>query len=154
MTRVDRSDYLKYHFENYFFRLPKFKDQVLQLLNVIFRLGYSQGNGLEKKIRSSQILQEKKLLYFIDYFNNAFSDIKPIRDTIAHRGDLYDRDFAMLTSYSLLKDNDKIYDSLLKSQIAYTFIFKKNQGILKQAVITLLLLVHEDFCNALEILEI
>lgn len=153
MARVDRADYIKYHFENYFFRLPKFKDQVLQLLNVIFRLGYNQGNGLEKKIRSTQILQEKKLLYFIDYFNNVFSDIKPIRDIIAHRGDLYNHDFAMLTSYSLLKDNDKIYDSLLKGQIAYTFVFKKNQGILKQAVITLLLLVYEDFCTTLEIME-
>lgn len=73
MTRVDRGEYLKYHFENYFFRLPKLKDQVLNLLNVVFQLDYAQSNGLERKICNNPILQEKKLLIFIDYFNDAFS---------------------------------------------------------------------------------
>ncbi|MES2419544.1 MAG: Cthe_2314 family HEPN domain-containing protein [Bacteroidota bacterium] len=153
MTRVDRGDYLKYHFENYFFRLPKLKDQVLNLLNVIFQLGYSQSNGLEKKIRNTIVLQEKKMLYFLDYFNDTFSKIKPLRDTIAHRGDLSDQNFAMLTSYSILKYDEDIYNSLLKSQISYTYIFQKNQGILKQAVITLLLVLYDDYLENLKTID-
>lgn len=154
MTRVERGDYLKYHFENYFFRLPKLKDQVLNLLNVLFQLGYNQSNGLEKKIRNNETLQQKKLLYFVDYFNDAFSKIKPIRDTIAHRGDLADRNFAMLTSYSMVKYNENVYNLLLKNQIAYTYIFEKNQGILKQAIITLLLLLYEDYNENLKLIDI
>lgn len=154
MTRVDRGDYLKYHFENYFFRLPKLKDQVLNLLNVLFQLGYNQSNGLEKKIRNNETLQQKKLLYFIDYFNDAFSKIKPIRDTIAHRGDLADQNLTMLTSYSMVRYNENIYHLLLKNQIAYTYIFEKNQGILKQTVITLLLVLYDDYNENLKIINI
>ena len=154
MTRVDRGDYLKYHFENYFFLLPKLKDQVLNLLNVLFQLGYNQSNGLEKKIRNNETLQQKKLLYFIDYFNDAFSKIKPIRDTIAHRGDLADQNLTMLTSYSMVRYNENIYHLLLKNQIAYTYIFEKNQGILKQTVITLLLVLYDDYNENLKIINI
>ena len=154
MTRVDRGDYLKYHFENYFFRLPKLKDQVLNLLNVLFQLGYNQSNGLEKKIRNNETLQQKKLLYFIDYFNDAFSKIKPIRDTIAHRGDLADQNLTMLTSYSMVRYNENIYHLLLKNQIPYTYIFEKNQGILKQTVITLLLVLYDDYNENLKIINI
>ncbi|MBX3253501.1 MAG: hypothetical protein KF862_05115 [Chitinophagaceae bacterium] len=110
MTRVDRGEYLKYHFENYIFRLPKLKDQVLNLLNIVFQLGYSQSNGLEKKIKNTAILQEKKLLVFLNYFNDAFCQIKPLRDTIAHRGDLADSNLAMLTTYLLVKYDPELYD--------------------------------------------
>jgi hypothetical protein len=150
MARVDRSEYLKYHFENYFFRMPKLKDQVLNLLNVVFELNYNQSNSLEKKIYNTTILQEKKLLYFVDYFNEVFSKIKPLRDIIAHRGNLADQNLAMLMSYSLLKNNEVEYNSLLKFQIAYTHIFQKNQVILKEAIITLLLVIHEAYLENLK----
>ena len=113
MTRVDRGEYLKYHFENYFFRLPKLKDQILNLINVIFQLGYSQSNGLERRIRNTKVIQERKILYFVDYFSDVFTNIKPIRDTIAHRGDLDDQNFAMLSSYSILKYDENHYKSLI-----------------------------------------
>ena len=154
MTRVDIGDYLIFNFENYFFRLLKLKDQVLNLLNVLFQLGYNQSNGLEKKIRNNETLQQKKLLYFVDYFNDAFSKIKPIRDTIAHRGDLADQNLTMLTSYSMVRYNENIYHLLLKNQIAYTYIFEKNQGILKQTVITLLLVLYDDYNENLKIINI
>lgn len=150
MTRVDKGEYIKYHFENYLFRLPKLKDQVLNLLNIIFQLNYSQSNGLEKKIRNNIILQEKKLLYFIDYFNEIFSKIKPLRDIIAHRSDFSDSNLAMITSYSFLKYEEKEYDVRVKSMIEYTFIFQKNQGILKQAIIALLLVLFEDYTHNLK----
>ncbi|QCO45929.1 MULTISPECIES: Cthe_2314 family HEPN domain-containing protein [Elizabethkingia] len=152
MTRVDRGEYLKYHFENYFFRLPKLKDQVLNLLNVVFQLDYAQSNGLERKICSNPILQKKKLLIFIDYFNDAFSKIKPLRDIIAHRGDFSDFNLTMLTIYPSLKYDVKEYDSRLKGQIAYTYIFEENQGILKNAVIALLLLLHNELMEQLKII--
>ncbi len=149
MTRVDRGEYLKYHFENYFFRLPKLKDQVLNLLNVVYQLGYHQSNSLEKKIRKTKRIEEKKLLLFLDYFDNAFSKIKPLRDTIAHRGDLTDKNIAMLTSYSLVAYNNEVYNSIVNGQIAYTYVFRKNQGILKQAVIMLLLVLNDEFIETL-----
>lgn len=150
MTRVDRGEYLKYHFENYFFRLPKLKDQVLNLLNVLFQLGHSQSNGLERRVRNNETLQQKKLIYFIDYLDDAFSKIKPIRDTIAHRGDLADQNFAMLTSYPMVKYDEKVYNLLLKNQISYTYIFEKNQTILKQTAITLLLVLFDDYNASLK----
>lgn len=42
MTKVERGEYLQYHFENYYFRLPKLKDQALQLINMVYRLGLPQ----------------------------------------------------------------------------------------------------------------
>lgn len=153
MTRVDRGEYLKYHFENYFFRLPKLKDQVLNLLNVLYQLGYNQSNSLEKKIRKYKKIEEKKLFLFLDYFDDFFAKIKPLRDTIAHRGDLVDKNIAMLISYSLVKYDTELYHSLIKGQISYTYIIRKNQGILKQAIIILLIALNDEFVEILNTLK-
>jgi|GEM_PF-5900095 len=153
MTRIDRGEYLKYHFENYFFRLPKLKDQMLNLLNVVYQLGYHQSNSLEKKIRKTKRIEEKNLLLFLDYFDNAFSKIKPVRDKIAHRGDLEDQNIAMLTSYTLIEYDKEVYNNLIKGQIAYTYIFRKNQSVLKQAVIMLLLVLNDEFIERLKSLK-
>ncbi|WDF79049.1 Cthe_2314 family HEPN domain-containing protein [Mucilaginibacter sp. KACC 22773] len=145
MTKADRGDYIKYHFENYFFRLPKLKDQVLQLLNKVFRMGLSQSQGLEKKVRAHPVVQNKKLYLFLDYFEEAFARIKPLRDTIAHRGDLADSDMTMLTSYQLAPYDNDVYEMRLRIMISKAEVFEKNQGILKQAVIILLLALEEEF---------
>lgn len=153
MTRVDKGEYLKYHFENYLFRLPKFKDQVLHLLNLIYQLNYHQSNALEKKIRKTKMLQEKNLLLFLDYFDEVFSKIKPIRDIIAHRGELVDGNIAMLTSYSLMEYDKELYNSLLKGQIAYVHLFQYNKGVIKKAIIILLLTLNDDFTAILNSLN-
>ncbi len=145
MTKVDRGDYIKYHFENYFFRLPKLKDQVLQLLNIVFRMKLSQSKGLEKKVIAHQCVQDKKLDIFLNYFEEAFSKIRPLRDTIAHRSDLTDANMSMLTSYQLVPYNREQYELRLCMMISYTYIFEKNQCLFKQAVIILLLALEEDF---------
>lgn len=145
ITKVDRGEYIKYHFENYFFRLPKLKDQLLQLLNLIYQMGLSQSKGLEKKVRAHQLIQHKKLYIFLDYFEEAFSKIRPLRDIIAHRSDLADSDITMLTSYQLVAYDKETYEARLRIMIGNTRIFKKNQCILKQAVIILLVALEEDF---------
>jgi hypothetical protein len=153
MTRVDRGEYLKYHFENYFFRLPKLKDQVLNLLNVVYKLDYLQSNSLERKIRGTKKLEQKNLLSFVDFFDKVFVEIKPLRDTIAHRGDVTDKNIALITAYEIIEEeHDKThYTSLLNGQIVlHTFVFKKNQGILKQAIIALLLVLYDDFSEILK----
>lgn len=43
------------------------------------------------------MLQTQNLLVFIDYFNDTFSKIKPLRDVIAHRGDFSDFNLTVLT---------------------------------------------------------
>lgn len=58
----------------------------------------------------------------------------------------------MLTIYSTLEYDKKEYDARLKGQIAYTYIFQKNQGILKNAVIMLLLLLHDELLEQLKII--
>ncbi|EHQ29684.1 Cthe_2314 family HEPN domain-containing protein [Mucilaginibacter paludis] len=145
MTRVDRGDYLKYMLENYFFRLPKLKDITLQLLNVVYRMGHSQSPGLEKKVRKHPAVQTNKLFYYLDYFDESFEKIRPLRDRIAHRGDLEDSTLAMISSYQLYPYNDEVYHDQLEDMIAYNYVFEKNQGILKQAVLILLMHIKDDF---------
>jgi hypothetical protein len=145
MTRVDRGDYLKFMWENYFFRLPKLKDITLNLLNVVYRMGHTQSPGLEKRVRKHADVQAQKLYLYLDYFDDAFSKIKPIRDSIAHRRDLQDSTFAMLSTYQLKPYDQEMYETLLKGTISYNYIFEKNQGILKQAVLILLMYLKDDF---------
>jgi hypothetical protein len=145
MTRVDRGDYIKYHMENYFFRLPKLKDLVLQLLNVIYNMGLTQSKGLEKKVRAHQKVQDNKLYIYLDYFEEALAKIRPLRDTIAHRGDLEDANLAVLSTYQLSPFDRREYESRVRMAMSYTYIFEKNQGILKQAVIVILLALEADF---------
>ena len=145
MTRVDRGDYLKYIFENYFFRLPKLKDQVLQLLNVVYEMGHGQSPGLEKKVRKHPRIQGQHVETYLNYLDEALEKIKPLRDLIAHRGDLPGADFAMLTSYQLSPYDREVYEEQLKAMNSYTYILEKNQGALKQMVIILLMHLKDDF---------
>ena len=147
MTKVDRGDYLKYHFENYYFRLPKLKDQALQLLNVLYRMGLGQSQDQERKVRKHEKVEHKKLFYFIDYLNEAFSDIKPIRNIIAHRGDLSDSNLTLLTTHQIFPIAKEQYERMVRMQINYAYVFENNQGALKQSIIYLLLALEEDFNN-------
>lgn len=145
MTRVDRGDYIKYHYENYFFRLPKIKDQVLQLLNVVYRMGLSQSKGLEKRVRNHPKVIYNNQFYYLDYLEEAFSSVKPYRDIIAHRADLSTSDFAMLTSYQFIEHDKEEYDLRVRLKIGLTYIITKNLGTLKQAIISLILSLEDEF---------
>lgn len=145
MTRVDRGDYLKYNLENYFFRVPKIKDQILNLLNVVFEMGLHPSNGLEKKVRANPQIVDGNFHYYLDYFDAALVNIKPLRDTIAHRSDLADSDLAMLTSYQLLNYDGKVYEELLKQMISNVIPLRRSHDHFKHAVITLLLTLEEPF---------
>lgn len=152
MTRVDRGNYLKYHYENYIFRLPKIKDQVLQLLNVAYQMGHTQSPGLEKKVRKHPKVHENKSIY-LDYLDHAFSTIKPYRDIIAHRADLVTSDFAMLTSFQLVEYDKNVYEDLLKMKVSMTYVMTKNLGAIKQAIIILLMSLGDEFNSILESLS-
>jgi hypothetical protein len=145
MTKVDRGDFLKYMLENYFFRLPKLKDITLNLLNIIYRMGYSQSPGLDKRVRKHPNVQAQKLTLYLDYFDEVFGKIRPMRDRIAHRGDLQDGTLAMLSTYQINAYDDELYHIGLKDIIANNYIFEKNQGILKQSILVLLMHLKEDF---------
>jgi hypothetical protein len=145
MTRVDRGDYLKYMLENYFFRLPKLKDITLNLLNTVYRMGHTQSPGLEKRVRKHPDVQAQKLILYLDYFDEVFRKIKPLRDRIAHRGDLQDGTLAMLSTYQLAPYDEELYHTELKGTIAYNYFFEKNQGIQKQAILVLLMHLKDDF---------
>ncbi|NHA03458.1 hypothetical protein G7092_06625 [Mucilaginibacter sp. HC2] len=145
MTRVDRGDYIKFMWENYFFRLPKLKDITLNLVNVVYRMGHTQSPGLEKRVRKNSDVQAQKLYLYLDYFDDAFQKIKPLRDRIAHRGDLEDSTLAMLSTYQLSPYDKEVYETQLKGLVSYNWIFEKNQGILKQAVLILLMHLKDDF---------
>lgn len=150
MTRVDRGDYLRYHLENYFFRLPKLKDQVLHLLNQIYRMGFSGSFGLEKKIRTHSRIKDNKYFHYLDYFDYAFEKIKPIRNSIAHRHELKDWNLALLSlkDVGILDENQ--YQMRVQLAINNTIPLEENQGSLKQAIITLLMMLEEDFNIELE----
>jgi DNA primase len=70
-----------------FFQAAQTKDITLNLLNVIYRMGHTRSPGLEKRVRKHADVQAQKLHLYLDYFDDAFSKIKPIRDSIAHRRD-------------------------------------------------------------------
>jgi hypothetical protein len=108
-------------------------------------MGHTQSPGLEKRVRKHPEVQAQKLFYYLDYFDEAFQKIKPLRDEIAHRGDLVDSTLAMLSTYQLSSYNEDVYHTQLKSVIAHNWIFEKNQGTLKQAVIILLMQIKDDF---------
>ncbi|MDB5032194.1 Cthe_2314 family HEPN domain-containing protein [Mucilaginibacter sp.] len=145
ITQVDRGDYLKYMLENYFFRLPKLKDITLNLLNTVYRMGYTQSPGLDKKVRKHPEVQAQKLTLYLDYFDEIFQKIRPLRDRVAHRGDLQDGTLAMLSSYQLNPYDEELYHMELKGTIAYNYFFEKNQGILKQTILILLMQLKADF---------
>lgn len=145
MTKVDRGNYLKYMLENYFFRLPKLKDVTLNLLNMVYRMGLTQSPGLEKRVRKHPEVQSQSLALYLDYFDEALKKIKPLRDRIAHRGDLQDSRLEMLSSYRFSPYDEKLYHEDLKNTISYTYIFEKNQAAIKQAVMILLMQLKDDF---------
>lgn len=145
MTRVDRGDYLRYIMENYFFRLPKLKDVTMQFLNLFYRMGHSQSVGLEKKIRKHPDVISNKLSVYLDYFDFALEKIAPVRHRIAHRGELEDSTLTMLSIYHIVPYDQKTYETLLKSMISYSFLFKQTQREFKKAVIGLLLMLKADF---------
>ena len=151
MTKVDKGDYLKYHFENYFFRLPKLKDQVLQLINILYQLNFKQDPGLEKKIRRHPKVQQGVMAHLIDYFDEALRNITPLRHRIAHRSDLENQEFAMLSAYSILEYEDEGKDQTIRGLVAQSFIMEQNQATLKEAVIAVLFSLEEDFNEQLSI---
>lgn len=75
-------------------------------------MGLHRSNGLEKKIRANQRVVDGNFNSYLDYFDAALVNIKPLRDTIAHRSDLADSDLAILTSYQLLNYDGKSYEAL------------------------------------------
>lgn len=145
MTRVDRGDYLKYMLENYFFRLPKIKDITLQLLNVVYEMGFTQSPGLETKVRKHTSVVTNGMDIYINHLDQCFQSIKPIRDRIAHRGDLEDSTLAFLSTYQLNTYDEELYHTLLKGMIAQNWVFEKVQGELKKTIIALLMHLKSDF---------
>ncbi|MCY1520109.1 HEPN [compost metagenome] len=145
MTRVDRGEFLKYNFENYFFRVPKLKDQVIQLLNVIYQMDYEQNLALEKRVKNHPKIQGNNFYHFIDYFDAVLKDMVNIRHRIAHRGDLQDQRLAMLGAYSLVEIDKELYDLEASMIVAKSNIFEKNQAILKEAVVRVLSMLENDF---------
>ena len=150
MTKVNRGDYLRYHFENYFFRLPKLKDQVLHLLNQIYRMGFSGTFGLEKKVRTHTRVKDNNFSHYLDYLDYAFEKIKPIRNSIAHRNELKDSNLALLSLEDLGVLDESQYQMRVQLAINNIIPLEKNQGTLKQTIITLLMMLEDDFNIELE----
>ncbi|WP_199119239.1 Cthe_2314 family HEPN domain-containing protein [Pedobacter sp. ASV28] len=145
MTRVDRGEYLQYHFENYYFRLPKIKDQALQLLNVVFRMGHKQSPTLEKHVLKNEKVIQGNFTAFILYLEDAFKSIIDLRHTIAHRANVSGSDIAMITSYQFTAYDKEIYELNVKSLVSKTIKLKFNQGRIKQCIIALLLMLEADY---------
>ena len=62
ITRIDRGYYLKFLWENYFFRLPKLKGITLNLLNVVYRMGHTQSPGLGKQVRKTLMYSRRSCI--------------------------------------------------------------------------------------------
>ena len=86
-SRIGTRDFLRYVLENYFLRITTYKDQILQLIDVVLELGIQKGPHFEKKLKA-KVSGLKGIIDAIERTNTLFINVKSIRNKIAHEGQL------------------------------------------------------------------
>ncbi|MBB6611775.1 hypothetical protein H7F15_12055 [Pontibacter sp. Tf4] len=95
-STIQTGEYLRYHIENYFLRVTTYKDQILQLFNLVHALEIKSGLGFEKKLRKKAL--EHNIHAFdliVSSVETLIAKVKPIRNKIAHEGYHSDPDLVL-----------------------------------------------------------
>lgn len=107
-STISFGEYLRYHIENYFLRITTYKDQILQLYNIVHVLEVKTGLGFEKRLHKKAA---DKNLHDLDAImvsvENLISKAKPIRNRIAHEGYHHDSDLGLAEAgFEYIHDKD------------------------------------------------
>ncbi len=107
---------IRYHVENFYSRLTKVNDQILLLINIIFKLQLSENECTYYKIKDklTKISQTDDILDYLTSNSTAFKNIREKRNKIIHREKFLDSGFANLSALALL---NKPIDGILSKYI-------------------------------------
>jgi hypothetical protein len=111
-STISKGEFLRYNIENYFLRISTYKDQVFQLIDCVLELNIKKGigfqNRLEKKAKEDNIGFVKDI---IDNLSTLFTNVKPVRDKIAHQGYFHDSDLGLIEAgYDIVESEPEIKD--------------------------------------------
>lgn len=134
-SSISIDEYLRYHIESYFLRLPVYKDQILQLINSVYKYNVKLGNGFEKRISKSATPETKDTIKdIIQAIDLLIEKVKPIRNKIAHEGYFHDNDLGMLSGGILYMSKDIEFQNEMESKTGYKFGKNNLDKILSETI--------------------
>jgi hypothetical protein len=112
-SNISRELWLKYHIENYFLRIITYKDQVMKVMDTIYRWETKSGNGYEKRlIKKANEDGIHQISNLISNINMLLSSARDIRNKLSHEGSLENPDITLLEIHKGIEDIIDDYPSL------------------------------------------
>lgn len=153
----NRSEYIRYHFNNYYININSLFDRALLLTNFIYQLGIKDTHVRYDLIKTNFHLSHTNTKKQISNFYSLLekTNLKGVRNLITHRGEFYDEKLDELDRYELVVANKKIigkntnfYRFLLKLKYPQ-YVSKKKKEVrrLNKAVLS----VSDAFLNSLKL---
>lgn len=155
---------LRYHFENFFLRIEKVKDQLLLFINQVLELGLANRKCNFKNVKSNVkgkllMLPSKEpclenVQQLLEKFEGIFSDITKYRNFIAHRGEYRDEDLEEINVVLLINEMrygnspDKNFNTVIPRsslRILLCSLIDKHTGRMKTNVVSLSTWVYQFF---------
>jgi len=130
---ISKPAQLRYHIENYFLRITTYKDLVHQLLILVLQLNIKKTNNLAQLIRKQvETSNDNIILQLVSDLETLFTEVKKIRNKLAHEATLSDVDIDIMeTAYFLNKETPEIFDSEEFEIYSSMLILRNTQEMMK-----------------------
>lgn len=157
-----RSDYIKYHLENYYGNIVAVFDRCLLLVNHLYDLGFDPQDAKYNLITKNKHLENTDTLKVLKAVHKGLEGIRSVRNYIEHQGSLSDKELDDIAMYELIytKGNTKkklhnVLRVYLKLQFS-SYIHKKkteiknNNATLVDAVNSLFNSLHQKYIKEMK----
>lgn len=114
-----RSDYVKYHLENYYGNVVAVFDRCLLLVNHLYDLGFAPQDAKFNLISKNKHLEGTETLMVLKAIHKGLENIRSVRNFIEHQGSLSDAELDDISMYELIYRKGDVKGKLHKSLSVY-----------------------------------
>lgn len=114
-----RSDYIKYHLENYYGNIVGVFDRCLHLINHLYDLGLAPQDIKYNLISKNKHLEGTEALKVLKIMHKGLEKVRSVRNYIEHQGSLADTELDDISMYELLYRNTETKEKIHKILSAY-----------------------------------
>ena len=131
---ITQSHILQYNIENYLIRTQSIYDRILNLINIVFRLGISPRKCTDKAVSKNIDLKETDIPSKLQKLNNLLSKYKLERNVIVHHKSYQEDELRKIEMYHLLiskneqiKSPDYKFFQIIAKDLTQEFITRKSE---------------------------